>query len=79
MVDLSRLPRTAVVVDLVVKPMTPLVAAARQLGLAAHTGEAMLLHQGARAFSLWTGVEAPVEVMRRALVAALAGAGAGAG
>ncbi len=77
MVDLSRLPRTAVVVDLVVKPMTPLVAAARQLGLAAHTGEAMLLHQGARAFSLWTGVEAPVEVMRRALVDALARAGAG--
>lgn len=71
LIDLQRLPRGAVVVDLVVKPMTPLVAAARQLGLSAFTGEAMLLHQGARAFTRWTGVEAPVDVMRRALSDAL--------
>ncbi|MCI6288385.1 MAG: hypothetical protein MR727_06570 [Lentisphaeria bacterium] len=27
----------------------------------------MLLHQGARSFSIWTGLDAPVEVMRQAL------------
>jgi shikimate dehydrogenase len=31
----------------------------------------MLVHQGARALELWTGKPAPVEVMRRALDAAL--------
>lgn len=33
-------------------------------------GRGMLLHQGAEAFSLWTGREAPLEVMRAALEAA---------
>jgi hypothetical protein len=36
-------------------------------------GEVMLLHQGAAAFTLWTGVEAPLEVMANALAAARAG------
>lgn len=31
----------------------------------------MLVYQGARAFRLWTGLEPPVEVMRRALLEAL--------
>jgi shikimate dehydrogenase len=35
-------------------------------------GLGMLLHQGAAAFSLWTGREAPVEVMRQALKSSLA-------
>ncbi|HEV1997122.1 MAG TPA: shikimate dehydrogenase [Candidatus Dormibacteraeota bacterium] len=34
-------------------------------------GDAMLLHQGAAAFQLWTGQEAPLEAMRRALAEAL--------
>jgi shikimate dehydrogenase len=34
-------------------------------------GDAMLLHQGAAAFELWTGRPAPLEVMRRALAEAL--------
>jgi shikimate 5-dehydrogenase len=32
----------------------------------------MLLYQGARALQLWTGMEPPIEVMRDALLAALA-------
>jgi shikimate 5-dehydrogenase len=28
----------------------------------------MLIHQGARSFMLWTGLDAPVEVMRQAVV-----------
>jgi shikimate dehydrogenase len=31
----------------------------------------MLLHQGAAAFEIWTGENAPVDLMRRALDAAL--------
>ena len=34
-------------------------------------GLGMLLHQGAEAFSLWTGREAPLEVMRQALQSSL--------
>ena len=34
-------------------------------------GAAMLLHQGARAFTLWTGKPAPLDVMRAALLASL--------
>ena len=33
----------------------------------------MLLHQGAAAFTLWTGQPAPVELMREKLEAGLAG------
>jgi shikimate 5-dehydrogenase len=33
----------------------------------------MLVHQGARQFTLWTGVEAPREIMRAAAEATLAG------
>jgi shikimate dehydrogenase len=40
-------------------------------GAIALQGDEMLLHQGAAAFQLWTGREAPVDVMRRALLAAL--------
>jgi shikimate dehydrogenase len=32
-------------------------------------GLGMLLHQGAAAFTLWTGQAAPLDVMRRALEA----------
>jgi shikimate dehydrogenase len=33
-------------------------------------GLEVLVHQGARSLALWTGREAPVETMRRALVQA---------
>ena len=40
-------------------------------GRAAFDGATMLLHQGAASFELWTGREAPLEVMRDALAARL--------
>ena len=56
------------VYDLVYKPrVTPLVAAAKELGIKAESGIDMLLYQGAKSFEIWTGVPAPVEVMRKAL------------
>jgi shikimate dehydrogenase len=70
-IDLSPLPAHAVVLDLVVARETALVKAAQARGLKAATGVAMLVHQGARALELWTGKKAPVDVMRKALDAAL--------
>jgi shikimate dehydrogenase len=35
-------------------------------------GLGMLLHQGAEAFTLWTGRAAPLDVMRKALTGAIA-------
>jgi shikimate dehydrogenase len=46
---------------------TSLVRAATVRGLRAVDGRALLLHQGAAAFTLWTGVEAPLDAMRSAL------------
>jgi shikimate dehydrogenase len=62
-------PLPAIIADLVpVLDETPLVRRARE---AQHVrvmdGLLMLLHQAARSFELWTGVPAPLEVMREAL------------
>jgi shikimate dehydrogenase len=46
---------------------TALVAAARAAGCVVVDGREALVRQGARAFELWTGVPAPVDVMRAAV------------
>ncbi len=65
--DLDRLRREAVVTTLVYlhhrRPLLLDRAAAR--GHRTLDGAGMLVHQGARAFTLWTGRPAPVDVMRR--------------
>ena len=66
-IPLDALPAGARVATLVYHRETALVAAARRRGLATFDGRAMLLHQGARAFTLWTGRPAPLEVMRRSI------------
>lgn len=63
---LDTLDTDAAVLDLTYRQTALLRAAAARDGRALD-GLPMLLHQGARAFTLWTGVEAPVEVMARAL------------
>ena len=56
------------VFDLVYRPTpTRLVDEARALGATARGGAGMLLRQAAASFELWTGVAAPVDVMRDAL------------
>lgn len=56
------------VLDAVYRPGgSTLIRDARARGLVAIPGEAMLLHQGAIAFELWTGKKAPLDAMRRAL------------
>jgi len=54
--------------DMIYKPSeTAFLGAAREAGLRTANGMGMLLHQGARALEIWTGMEAPEEVMRGAL------------
>jgi shikimate dehydrogenase len=65
---LDALKETATVYDLVYKPReTPLVKEARRLGHRASGGLGMLLYQGALSFEIWTGRDAPVEAMRKAI------------
>jgi 3-dehydroquinate dehydratase/shikimate dehydrogenase len=59
--------------DLVYNPAeTPLMHRARARGIEAHGGLEMFIAQGAEQFRLFTGRPAPVDVMRRAVVDALA-------
>ena len=55
--------------DLVTWPIeTAWQAALRRRGVEAHNGLSMLAYQAAAAFEMWTGTQAPVEVMRQAAV-----------
>jgi shikimate dehydrogenase len=56
------------VYDLVYNPReTQLLKRARAAGATGIDGLGMLVHQGAEAFRLWTGLDAPIQVMRRAI------------
>lgn len=69
---LAALPSHATVVELVYAPReTAVLRAARARALRTVDGTGMLVHQGALAFTRWTGAPAPVEAMRAALLAAL--------
>lgn len=59
---LDQLGRDAVVIDLTYRD-TAFLRAARARGMQTLDGLPMLVYQGARAFELWTGKDAPVEVM----------------
>jgi shikimate dehydrogenase len=70
--DPLRLGPDQCVVDLVYHPAeTPLLAAARAQGARTQNGLPMLVHQAALSFALWTGVKAPLAVMRAAAESAL--------
>jgi shikimate dehydrogenase len=69
--DLSRLPRTAPVVDIVYVPLeTDLLAAARQHGHPVVDGLGMLLHQGRPGFEAWFGAAVRVTPKLRAAMEA---------
>jgi shikimate dehydrogenase len=66
---LARFAPGTFVFDMIYNPtQTQLLCQARTLGLRAVNGLPMLLHQGALAFTLWTGQPAPLELMRSALL-----------
>lgn len=69
--NLSRLPASAVVADVVYAPLeTALLAAARERGLRTVDGLGMLLHQAVPGFELWFGVRPKVTPKLRAAVEA---------
>ncbi len=52
-------------------PQTALIGYAKELGCQFINGIGMLLHQGGAAFKLWTELDPPLEVMRKALKEAI--------
>jgi len=67
----EHLAKFKVVMDIVYAPLeTRLLREARLAGCRVVQGLDMLLYQGVAQFELWTGLPAPVEVMRKALLAA---------
>jgi shikimate dehydrogenase len=62
------LAKTSSVYDMIYQPAeTKLLAAAKSAGCRTANGVGMLVHQGAKAFEIWTGSHAPVDVMRCAV------------
>jgi shikimate dehydrogenase len=66
------LPPELLVLDLIYN-RTRFLREAEAAGSTVQDGELMLLHQGAAAFTLWTGKPAPLELMQRKLEEARAG------
>ena len=60
------------VFDIVYNPLqTRLLAGAERMGATTIGGVRMLVHQGAEAFRIWTGVEPPLDVMLEAVLGGL--------
>jgi shikimate dehydrogenase len=69
--DLAKLPKAALVADIVYIPReTPLLAAARRRGHRTLNGLGMLLHQARPAWKAWFGIEPEVTPELRALIEA---------
>jgi shikimate dehydrogenase len=75
--DVSPVPATTLHGELLVLDLiystTRLLRDAAAAGCSTADGELMLLHQGAAAFTLWTGVPAPLDLMQAKLAEARAG------
>lgn len=64
----------AMVMDIVYAPLeTRLLREAKAAGCQTINGLAMLLYQGVAQFELWTGLAAPVEIMRQQLLVGMKG------
>jgi len=62
------LSQAGAVYDMIYRPAeTALLKAAKTAGCKTANGLGMLLHQGAKAFEIWTGKTAPLDAMRHAL------------
>lgn len=69
-IDLSALPASAKVYDMVYSPpFTPLMAEAAVRGIMVSNGLGMLAAQGEKAFRIWTGQSPPKGMMKRVLQA----------
>lgn len=72
-VPLDAVRRDVWISSLVYHRPTILLERARERGHPTLDGRGMLVHQGARAFGIWTNMTAPVDAMRQALDSALRG------
>lgn len=64
----TNIQKEQIVVDLIYNPLeTPLLVSARRLGARTVNGIGMLVHQAALQYVLWTGKEAPLDVMFHAV------------
>jgi shikimate dehydrogenase len=66
-IDYRTLQANMTVCDVIHSPDTPFLTEARKNGSQTLDGVGMLVYQGAIGFKLWTGTDAPVETMHRAL------------
>ncbi len=71
-IPIDVLPEGAWVSTLIYHRPSILLERAKAAGYSTLDGRAMLVHQGARAFTTWLSVPAPLDAMRRALDASLA-------
>lgn len=72
-IDLKAFEPSLKVYDMIYKPaQTALLRAARRRGMSSANGLSMLVHQGARALSIWTQTKAPIDVMHRAALSSRA-------
>lgn len=68
-VPINTLSPDTFVTDLIYKPFeTRLLSGARQCGCRTQNGVEMLVRQGAVSFEYWTGISAPIDVMREAVL-----------
>jgi shikimate dehydrogenase len=68
-ISYEHISKNAIVYDIVYKPViTNLLENARYAGADVVYGYEMLLEQGARAFEIWTDLQAPREVMKKSLL-----------
>ena len=73
LINPGRLNHSTFVYDLIYSPEeTKLLRAAKSKGCACANGLGMLLYQGVLSFEFWTGQKPPIEIMRKALVEAIA-------
>jgi shikimate dehydrogenase len=75
-VPLDSLTARTLVMDIVYNPLeTALLSAARTAGCTTVDGTAMFVFQAVAQFEMWTGLKAPVDLMRRTVLDALKGKG----
>nr|MBF0222912.1 shikimate dehydrogenase [Desulfobulbaceae bacterium] len=71
-IDKKVLVNFSIVMDIVYAPLqTKLLRDSKLVGCKTINGTEMLLYQGAHQFELWTGLAAPIEVMRKQLLNAI--------
>lgn len=71
-IDTNLLRSDLIVFDVIYNPSeTKLLREARNIGAKTINGISMLVHQGAEAFKLWTGKNAPIELMKKVVLKGL--------